>query len=139
MNFLGKKCCSKSLPFLPSRHANRAACYTHPLLVGCRVNAVRQHVSGNIKVIMEWMAQRGLLHNTYTCPQCVIPCSTRCTGRLLLEVLTVSVERQRQDQLLQNKVALGKLMRFLFSCVTEIPMHKCSGTCRFCGKQVSTG
>ena len=85
-------------------------------------------LEGNIKLIMEWMARRGLLHNTYTCPQCAIPCSLvaqrdaqdgyrwkcrQCHRR----------EGLRINSFFKSKIALGKLMWFLFSWASEMPMH----------------
>ena len=75
-----------------------------------------------------WLAARGLLKNSFDCPRCAIPCSfvaqhdtqdgwrwkcRRCHQR----------HGVREGSFFKSKVPLGKLVWFLFSWATEIPLQ----------------
>ena len=74
---------------------------------------------------MNWLAERGLLHNSYTCPQCQVvklDCAARFPGRIPLEMphQRASV---RKDAFFKSKLPLGKLVWMLLPWTSDTHVH----------------
>ena len=109
-------------------------------------------LKGNVKFIMEWMARRGLLHNTHTHTYTHTHTHTHARTHARMHTRTnthmpavceraIEAHRDAKDgycwkcrqcrrregvrsnSFSKSKIALGKLMLFLFSWASEIPSH----------------
>ena len=79
----------------------------------------------DVRQQMNWLAERGLLHNTYTCPQCQVLCGlvaqqdsqdvVRWKCRLRTSV--------RKGAFFKSKLSPGKLVWVLISWASDTPVH----------------
>ena len=77
---------------------------------------------------MNWLAERGLLHNSYTCPQCQVLCSLVVQGasqdgfrwRCRQCQHRASV---RKGSFFKSNLPLGKLTWILLSWASDTPVH----------------
>ena len=89
---------------------------------------LRVMLADGVRPKIDWLARRGLLHNTHTCVQCQVPCNLvvqrgaqdgyrwrcrRCNGQTGL----------RKGSFFKSKIELGKLVWILFSWAAGVPSH----------------
>ena len=89
---------------------------------------LRLMLGGNVRRQMNSLAERGLLHNSYTCPQCQVLCSLvvqwasqdgfRWRCRQCQQRASV-----RKGSFFKSNLPLGKLMWMLLSWASDTPVH----------------